>query len=107
MIEKAAQDIERRKEALIRVKTGLIDRLNLYQTTDQIDDDTPLFGSGLRLDSVDATEVIVMLDEVFGISVAGVVDASYMRNVNSLVSFILSHADTSASASTTSEPGVH
>lgn len=107
MIEKAVQDIERRKEALIRVKTGLIDRLNLYQNADQIDDDTPLFGSGLRLDSVDATEVIVMLDEVFGISVAGVVDASYMRNVNSLVSFILSHTESSTPASNNSEPGVH
>jgi len=95
--------IERRKEVLIRVKEGLIDRLNLYQAPEQIDDDTPLFGSGLRLDSVDATEVIVMLDEVFGISVAGITDPSYMRNVNSLASFILARADTAAPA--TAEQG--
>jgi len=84
-----AEQIAQRQDVLIRVKEGLIDRLNLYQSPAQIDDDTPLFGSGLRLDSVDATEVIVMLDEVFQISVAGITDPSYMRNVNSLASFII------------------
>jgi len=93
-MDSTVKAIEQRKQILIRVKEGLIDRLNLYQNPAQIDDDTPLFGSGLRLDSVDATEVIVMLDEVFGISVAGITDPSYMRNVNSLASFIISRADT-------------
>jgi len=100
------QHIEQRKDILIRVKEGLIDRLNLYQNPAQIDDDTPLFGSGLRLDSVDATEVIVMLDEVFGISVAGITDPSYMRNVNSLASFIISKAD-DATAPALGEQGAH
>lgn len=107
VIEKAVKDIERRKEVLTRVKEGLIDRLNLYQNTEQIDDDTPLFGSGLRLDSVDATEVMVMLDEVFGISVAGIVDASYMRNVNSLVSFIILSTDKPLSSSIASGSGLN
>jgi len=93
-----AEEIAQRKDVLIRVKEGLIDRLNLYQSPEQIDDDTPLFGSGLRLDSVDATEVIVMLDEVFQISVAGITDPSYMRNVNSLASFIIERANTAATA---------
>ncbi len=54
--------IEQRKSVLEKIKTGLIERLNLYQRVNQIDDDTPLFGSGLKLDSVDATEVVVLLD---------------------------------------------
>jgi len=91
-----AEEIAQRQDVLIRVKEGLIDRLNLYQSPEQIDDDTPLFGSGLRLDSVDATEVIVMLDEVFQISVAGITDPSYMRNVNSLASFIIERANAPA-----------
>jgi len=95
-VQETMQHIAQRQDVLLRVKEGLIDRLNLYQNSAQIDDDTPLFGSGLRLDSVDATEVIVMLDEVFGISVAGITDPSYMRNVNSLASFVLSRADASA-----------
>jgi len=91
MDEQLTKVIEHRKDVLKQVKEGLIDRLNLYQNVDQLDDDTPLFGSGLKLDSVDATEVMVMVDEVFGIRVAEGNDPSYMRNVNSLVSFIIAN----------------
>jgi len=105
MTDTPLQAIAQRQQILVQVKEGLIDRLNLYQSPAQIDDDTPLFGSGLRLDSVDATEVIVMLDEVFGISVAGITDPSYMRNVNSLASFII--ARSGPAAPTPSEQGAH
>jgi acyl carrier protein len=81
--------IAERRQVLDKLKSSLIDRLNLYQTPEQIDDDTPLFGSGLKLDSVDATELVVMLDEEFAVRVTEGDDPSYMRNVNSLASFIL------------------
>jgi acyl carrier protein len=82
--------IGRRKMVLGKIKSGLIHRLNLHQTVEQIDDDTPLFGSGLKLDSVDATEIIVLLDEAFGIRVSEGDDPSYMRNINTLATFVLS-----------------
>ncbi|WP_434661198.1 phosphopantetheine-binding protein [Paraburkholderia sp. A3BS-1L] len=82
-------DVERRKAVLEKLKAGLIQRLNLPQTVEQIDDDTPLFGSGLRLDSVDATEVFVLLDESFGIRVSEGDEPSYLRSINTLASFIL------------------
>lgn len=81
--------IAERRAMLDKIKEGLIDRLNLSQAKEQIDDDTPLFGSGLKLDSVDATEVLVLLDETFGVKVSEGTDPAFMRNVNSLVSFIL------------------
>lgn len=81
--------IAERQQVLDKLKASLIDRLNLYQSKEQIDDDTPLFGSGLKLDSVDATELVVMLDEEFAVRVTESDDPSYMRNVNSLASFIL------------------
>lgn len=83
------ETITQRKAVLNQLKSGLIERLNLYQSVEQIDDDTPLFGSGLKLDSVDATEVIVLLDETFGIRVAEGDDPSYMRSVNTLASFVI------------------
>ncbi|MER1923101.1 acyl carrier protein, partial [Proteus mirabilis] len=55
----------------------------------QIDDDTPLFGSGLKLDSVDATEIIVFLNDEFNIQVTEGDDPSYMSTINSLTTFIL------------------
>lgn len=81
--------IEQRQQVLEKIKAGLIERLNLYQNVQQIDDDTPLFGSGLKLDSVDATEVIVLLDETFNIRVKEGDDPSYMRSVNTLASFVI------------------
>jgi acyl carrier protein len=89
-MDKQLQDaIAQRRAVLDKLKDSLIDRLNLYQNRAQIDDDTPLFGSGLKLDSVDATELVVMLDEEFGVRVSEGDDPSYMRNVNSLANFIL------------------
>ncbi|WP_137971209.1 acyl carrier protein [Pseudomonas sp. F(2018)] len=89
MDKQLQEAIAQRRAVLDKLKDSLIDRLNLYQRQDQIDDDTPLFGSGLKLDSVDATELVVMLDEEFGVRVSEGDDPSYMRNVNSLASFIL------------------
>lgn len=85
--------IKCREEVSRKIKEGLIERLNLYQTPEQIDDDTPLFGSGLKLDSVDATEVILLLDEAFGIRVSEGEDPAYMRTINSLISFVISQME--------------
>ena len=81
--------IEERKEVLFTIKTEIVQRLNISREPSQIDDDTPLFGNGLKLDSVDATEIIVMLDKVFDIEVSESDNPSYMRSINSLASFVI------------------
>lgn len=83
------QQIDERKDVLHTIKTEIIQRLNIQKTPSQIDDDTALFGNGLKLDSVDATEILVLLDKVFGIQVSESDDPSYMRSINNLASFIL------------------
>jgi len=90
--------IDQRKAVLDEVKSVLIERLNLYQEPQDIDEDTPLFGSGLRLDSVDATEVVVMLDMSFGIKVEEGTDPSFMRSINKLVDFIIEQKYSDAAA---------
>ncbi|EHX5850888.1 acyl carrier protein, partial [Escherichia coli] len=62
--------IEQRKEVLMTIKTEIIQRLNIQRDEAQIDDDTALFGNGLKLDSVDATEIVVLLDKVFDIKIS-------------------------------------
>ncbi|MFC3198931.1 phosphopantetheine-binding protein [Parapedobacter deserti] len=53
------------------LKAKIITQLNLEDlTVDDLDDDTPLFGEGLGLDSIDALELIVMLDKSYGIKLA-------------------------------------
>ena len=82
-------EIEKRKNIIVKIKAEIIQRLNVQREPHHIDDDTPLFGNGLKLDSVDATEIIVMLDKIFDIQVSEGDDPSYMRSVNNLASFIL------------------
>ncbi|AXF62628.1 acyl carrier protein [Leclercia sp. W6] len=82
-------DIEQRKKVLLTIKTEIIQRLNIQREVSQIDDDTALFGNGLKLDSVDATEIVVLLDKVFDIKVSESDDPSYMRSINSLATFVI------------------
>lgn len=82
-------NIQERKDVLFTIKTEIIQRLNIQRDETQIDDDTPLFGNGLKLDSVDATEIIVLLDKVFDIQVSEGDDPSYMRSINNLATFVI------------------
>ena len=53
-----------------KLKELLIERLKFEDMTpDDIPDDEPLFGGGLGLDSIDALEIVVMLESEFGIKV--------------------------------------
>lgn len=57
------------KETLIEeLKKLIIEALNLEDMTSaDIDADSPLFGEGLGLDSIDALELIVLLERNYGI----------------------------------------
>jgi len=83
------ENIDERKDVLFTIKTEIIQRLHIQKNEAQIDDDTALFGNGLKLDSVDATEIMVLLDKVFGIKVSESDDPSYMRSINNLASFVI------------------
>ena len=56
-------------EALVlELKNRIIEALNLEEITpEEIDENAPLFGTGLGLDSIDALELIVLLDKYYGI----------------------------------------
>jgi acyl carrier protein len=52
----------------LELKKNIIELLNLEDVSvEDIKDDDPLFGEGLCLDSIDALELIVMLDKEYGI----------------------------------------
>jgi len=53
------------------LKEKIIEQLNLEDVAiEEIKDTDPLFGEGLGLDSIDALELIVMLDKDYGIKLA-------------------------------------
>ena len=52
------------------LKLLLIDELNLEGVLpDEIDEDGAMFGDGLGLDSIDALEIAVILDQRYGIKI--------------------------------------
>ena len=55
-----------------KLKTQLIEALNLEDMTpEDIDTEAPLFGDeGLGLDSIDALEIILLLDKEYGLKLA-------------------------------------
>lgn len=58
-------------ELKLELKEKIIEQLNLEDlSVDEISDSEPLFGEGLGLDSIDALELIVMLDKDYGIKLA-------------------------------------
>jgi len=53
------------------LKKKIIEQLNLEDiSVEEIADDDSLFGDGLGLDSIDALELIVMLDKDYGIKLS-------------------------------------
>lgn len=86
--------LERRLAAraamLDRVRRLLIDKVQVPREPDEIDPDTPLFGGGLALDSIDAVDLLVQLTEEFGIDIPSDEEGRVaLRTVNSLVDLAL------------------
>jgi acyl carrier protein len=65
-VENNIQTVE---DLIPRVKAGIIKQLNLDTTPEGLDEDMALFGEGLGLDSIDALELIVMIDRDYGIKI--------------------------------------
>ena len=72
------------------LKTRIIESLKLQDVTpEQIDDDAPLFGGGLGLDSIDALELVVMLEKNYGIVIKDIEEGRpAFKSVRTLAAFI-------------------
>ena len=58
------------EELIVKIKEQVIEVLNLEDIEpNDIDTDSPLFGDGLGLDSIDALELIVLLEKQYGIKI--------------------------------------
>lgn len=52
-----------------RIKELIVDRLKLDVSPDEIDRSEPLFGEGLGLDSIDALELVLGVEQEFGVKI--------------------------------------
>lgn len=73
-----------------KLKEVMISELNLEgKTPEDIDDDAPLFGDGLGLDSLDALQLAMAVEETFGVQVPEGDEARpVFASVNALVAHI-------------------
>ena len=58
------------EELIEKLKGQIIEQLNLADVNpEEVGPEDPLFGDGLGLDSIDALELIVMLEKMYGIKI--------------------------------------
>ena len=81
------------EELIIELKERIIDALNLEDMTpDEIDAQAPLFGEGLGLDSIDALELIVLLEKNYGIRLANPAEGkAIFTSVESIAKYVREH----------------
>jgi acyl carrier protein len=69
-------------------KTELIRRLNLPYTPDDLHEDMALLGAGLGLDSLDALEIVLCIENSFGVKIPDE-NIAVLRSINTVVDFVL------------------
>ena len=72
------------------LKNHIIEQMNLEDVKiEEIVDTEPLFGEGLGLDSIDALELIVMLETHYGIKIANPEEGKQIfESINSLAEYV-------------------
>ena len=73
-----------------QLKSQIIEALNLVDLKpEDIHDDAPLFGEGLGLDSIDALELIMLLEKNYGIRLSNPAEGkAIFRSVSVMAEYI-------------------
>lgn len=78
------------EELTLKLKKEIIEVLNLEEVKpEDIDNDAPLFGDGLALDSIDALELIVLMEKNYGIKLKDPAEGKEIfKSINAMVNYI-------------------
>ena len=81
------------EQLIEQLKSQIIEALNFEDLTPaDIETDAPLFGEGLGLDSIDALELIMLMDREYGIKLADPKQGkAIFRSVRTMAEYIHEH----------------
>lgn len=81
------------EKLVLELKQQIIKALNLEDVScEDIDNEAPLFGEGLGLDSIDALELIVLLEKRYGIKLTDPTQGkAIFKSVNTMAQYIAAH----------------
>jgi len=74
------------------IKHAIVRSLRLPLSPDEIGNDTPLFGEGLGLDSIDVLELVLELERSFQVTIADEQTGfKVLRSVDTIAAFVDEH----------------
>jgi acyl carrier protein len=85
--------MQTKEELIVELQNLIVKQLNLQDVKpESFDENTPLFGEGLGLDSIDALELVVLLDKNYGIKLYDPKESrKIFYNVKTIAEYIQQH----------------
>ena len=82
-----------REEIESKIKETIVSSLDLEDlSAADIETEAPLFGEGLGLDSIDALELIVILDKHYGIKLSSPAEGKdIFRSIRTIAAYVAEH----------------
>lgn len=88
MNDERLKKIKKRQEVLQKLKEEMIKRLDLPYEPADLHEDISILGAGMGLDSLDALEVVMIVESSFGIKIPDGTTEPF-RSLNTLADYIL------------------
>ena len=81
------------EDLILKLKKEIITELNVENITlEDVDAEAPLFGEGLGLDSIDALELVVLLEKNYGVKIkASKEGIKIFSSIRTIAEYILDH----------------